>query len=718
MKNLNKLISIIMSFVFFVSLVPQFLVSSEAARVEYLFPVKNGTLAYLFGNTSTYGGFHYGIDIHSTGDDTIYAAYSGYVESVGWSDSAGYFVRIQQDDGYYGLYFHMVNNSSNVTKGQRVTMGTPLGVMGSTGYATGKHLHFEVSKSKYGSTSNSINVNPDTYENAQLVKAKKTAYDGDCSQSSSGYGEIHYKLEVCDHSYNSNYLCKTCGAVNPSKITSMSDTTYIVTTTNAKTRTGPYETCDKVKDIAKDTILTVNGKMTNTKNNLWYRLTDGSWIYSEHIKKYSITYTDIADGCYRIKNVSTGQYLIVDSGDGSNGKNVSVWPLDKNATEEKWNLVEDSLGFKIHTALSSGRVLNSYGTSVNPGNNVNIWDFYGGDATQRWKFQKVSGGYVIRNVSVSSCVLAVESGHNNVRVQTFVSGDKKQIWIVEPVTGCSHTYDDGVLTTLPTCTTSGIRTYSCTKCGDSYTTTVSYSGHSYDNGRIIKEATCTQSGTKLYTCTSCGESKTNTVTAKGHKEETFDGRDATCTEYGWKTGSKCAVCDEVLSGNEVLYPTGHSLVSVTKSNDVFCIKNIGNNKVSYCSKCDYLDGTQDIFYEHCWQNMGIVKNSKGKDIKRYTCIECGYNYDSELDKNGNPVRESPSGAFYSPPDIDVGVSLGDVDYDNKITAADARLALRASVGLEKFDSQKNYAADVDKNGSITAADARLILRASVGLEHL
>lgn len=62
--------------------------------------------------------------------------------------------------------------------------------------------------------------------------------------------------------------------------------------------------------------------------------------------------------------------------------------------------------------------------------------------------------------------------------------------------------------------------------------------------------------------------------------------------------------------------------------------------------------------------------------------------------------------------------IGDLDNDNLVTAADARLALRAAVGLNSFkDSQKN-AADVNHDGEITAADARLILRAAVGLETL
>lgn len=62
--------------------------------------------------------------------------------------------------------------------------------------------------------------------------------------------------------------------------------------------------------------------------------------------------------------------------------------------------------------------------------------------------------------------------------------------------------------------------------------------------------------------------------------------------------------------------------------------------------------------------------------------------------------------------------LADVDGDGKISASDARLALRRSVGLEKFaeGSREFLAADADKDKKVTAADARLILRASVGLE--
>lgn len=59
---------------------------------------------------------------------------------------------------------------------------------------------------------------------------------------------------------------------------------------------------------------------------------------------------------------------------------------------------------------------------------------------------------------------------------------------------------------------------------------------------------------------------------------------------------------------------------------------------------------------------------------------------------------------------------GDIDGDGAITSSDARLTLRAAVGLETLTEEIRKLIDVDKNGTVTASDARLILRAAVGLE--
>ncbi len=82
------------------------------------------------------------------------------------------------------------------------------------------------------------------------------------------------------------------------------------------------------------------------------------------------------------------------------------------------------------------------------------------------------------------------------------------------------------------------------------------------------------------------------------------------------------------------------------------------------------------------------------------------------------VDDLLTGLFEEGYEIPATYMKGDVDGNKTITAADARLALRASVELEKLDATQTKAADVDGNAGISAADARLILRTSVGLETL
>ncbi len=61
---------------------------------------------------------------------------------------------------------------------------------------------------------------------------------------------------------------------------------------------------------------------------------------------------------------------------------------------------------------------------------------------------------------------------------------------------------------------------------------------------------------------------------------------------------------------------------------------------------------------------------------------------------------------------------GDIDFDGRVTAEDARLALRAAVGLEKLERYQYYATNYSEYRPIVSSAARDILRASCGLEKL
>lgn len=89
---------------------------------------------------------HTGVDISSQGISgaSIYAAKGGTVMKAGYNTGYGNYVLINHGDGYATLYGHA--SSLLVSAGQTVEKGTVLGYVGSTGYSTGAHLHFEIIK--------------------------------------------------------------------------------------------------------------------------------------------------------------------------------------------------------------------------------------------------------------------------------------------------------------------------------------------------------------------------------------------------------------------------------------------------------------------------------------------------------------------------------------------------------------------------------------------
>lgn len=84
---------------------------------------------------------HKGVDFAAANGTPVRAALSGKVVQVGWSGGYGRVVRVQHADGSSTLYAHL--QDSRVAVGNVVAQGDALGSVGSTGLATGPHLHFE-----------------------------------------------------------------------------------------------------------------------------------------------------------------------------------------------------------------------------------------------------------------------------------------------------------------------------------------------------------------------------------------------------------------------------------------------------------------------------------------------------------------------------------------------------------------------------------------------
>ncbi|MBP3709525.1 MAG: M23 family metallopeptidase [Treponema sp.] len=88
--------------------------------------------------------YHTGIDFACAKGTPIHASMAGKVIFAGWSNIFGNYVILSHANGYQTLYGHM--DKIQVKKGENVTQATVIGLVGSTGYSTGDHLHFTVYK--------------------------------------------------------------------------------------------------------------------------------------------------------------------------------------------------------------------------------------------------------------------------------------------------------------------------------------------------------------------------------------------------------------------------------------------------------------------------------------------------------------------------------------------------------------------------------------------
>ncbi len=149
----------------------------------------------------------------------------------------------------------------------------------------------------------------------------------------------------------------------------------------------------------------------------------------------TITYTTISEGVYYLKNQATGTYLDVEDAVDANKTNIHVsqysdWSVSKLAQQYTIRSTPTPGGYMMMPACSSSRVVNVYGDTVASGNNVCLWSNTSHNS-QRWRFQQVSGGYIIRNLQVPNCVLDVDE-NRNVCVCNY-HGGASQIWSIQNV---------------------------------------------------------------------------------------------------------------------------------------------------------------------------------------------------------------------------------------------------------------------------------------------
>lgn len=186
-----------------------------------------------------------------------------------------------------------------------------------------------------------------------------------------------------------------------------------------------------------------------------------------------------------------------------------------------------------------------------------------------------------------------------------------------------HVWGEGAITTKPTCTTPGVKTYTCSVCQKTKTEEISATGHQHTEVRNVKEATCKEEGYTGDTyCTDCGEKLSSGEPTAKKAHDWDEGKvttEATCKNTGVKTYT-CNNCGETKT--EVIPMTDHIWDNGKVTTKPSCIT-LGV-KTYTCHKCGATK-TEDIpRTEHTWDEGEVTTapTCTKPGVRTYTCSVC------------------------------------------------------------------------------------------------
>ena len=189
-----------------------------------------------------------------------------------------------------------------------------------------------------------------------------------------------------------------------------------------------------------------------------------------------------------------------------------------------------------------------------------------------------------------------------------------------------HVWGEGAITTKPTCTTPGVKTYTCSVCQKTKTEEIPATGHQHTEVRNVKEATCTKEGYTGDTyCTDCGEklSDGKSIPKKDHDYEVKEHKDATCTKAGY-TLFICKKCRN--EKREEIPAAGHLHTEIKNAKEATCMK-AGYTGDMYCKDCGEKISSGEVIAKlaHTWDEGNVTKEADCKEtgVKTYTCHKCG-----------------------------------------------------------------------------------------------
>ena len=200
----------------------------------------------------------------------------------------------------------------------------------------------------------------------------------------------------------------------------------------------------------------------------------------------------------------------------------------------------------------------------------------------------------------------------------------------------AHDYDTTKWVKIDT----GHHGHKCKNCNAIDTT--SKAPHDWNSGTVTTPATCTTAGVKTYTCAVCSATKTERIDATGHTEVTDAAVEATCTEPGKTEGKHCSVCNAVLVAQQTVPTKSHTEV-IDAAVEATCTKT-GLTEGKHCSVCNaVLVAQQPVPVKaHDWGTQWI-SNDSDEDHHWHKCKNC-----NAIDENTKAPHSWDNGAVTTP----------------------------------------------------------------------
>lgn len=150
--------------------------------------------------------------------------------------------------------------------------------------------------------------------------------------------------------------------------------------------------------------------------------------------------------------------------------------------------------------------------------------------------------------------------------------------------------------------------------------------HTWDEGEVTTSPTCTKPGVKTYTCSKCQTTRTEEVGATGHTAVTDAAVAATCTETGLTEGSHCSVCNEVLVAQETIPALGHAWSTTNCAEAATCTR----------EGC----GATRAAGEHVWGDWTVTKAATCTEegSRSHTCTSCGASESETIAAQGHAYQ--------------------------------------------------------------------------------